>query len=205
MSITSKAVFDHMRPGLTAAQVQAFYKLIEQGANIGTIGLFAGLPATASPDLTKGAFKLSARSIERLIGVNDDLARVVKRAIELSPIDFMVLEGVRSKEQAYINWGKGRTVAQLQAKGVPAKYAAPHLAKVTWLSNPLSSKHISGNAVDLVPYPVDWTDLKKFDQIAAAMFAAAGELGIKIRWGADWDSDGNYREKGETDSPHFEI
>lgn len=194
-----------MRPGLTAAQVQAFYALLEQGANIDTVASFAGMAPSTAPVLTKGAFKLSARSIERLIGVDDDLVRVVKRAIELSPIDFMVLEGVRTKEQAYINWGKGRTVAQLQAKGVPTKYAAPNLAKVTWLSNPLNSKHIHGKAVDLVPHPVDWTDLKKFDQIAAAMFAAAGELGVKIRWGADWDGDGNYREKGESDSPHFEI
>jgi peptidoglycan L-alanyl-D-glutamate endopeptidase CwlK len=37
------------------------------------------------------------------------------------------------------------------------------------------------------------------------MFAAAKELGVSIRWGADWDNDGNYREKGEYDSPHFEL
>ncbi len=38
-----------------------------------------------------------------------------------------------------------------------------------------------------------------------AMFAAAKELGVKIRWGADWDQDGVPREKGESDSPHFEL
>jgi peptidoglycan L-alanyl-D-glutamate endopeptidase CwlK len=41
--------------------------------------------------------------------------------------------------------------------------------------------------------------------MAKAMLAAAKELGIGIRWGADWDSDGKPREKGETDSPHFEL
>lgn len=198
-------LFKQMRPNLTTAQVQATYKLMEQGARLETLAEFAGLQPVAPLAPTKGPFKLSARSIERLSGVNDDLVRVVKRAIELTPIDFMVLEGLRTKDQAWINWGKGRTVAQLAAQGVPAKYAAPHLAKVTWLANPLNSKHIIGRAVDLVPYPVDWNDLKKFDQIAAAMFAAAGELGVKIRWGADWDGDGNYREKGESDSPHFEV
>ncbi len=62
-----------------------------------------------------------------------------------------------------------------------------------------------GHAVDICPYPVDWSDVKKFDAIAKAMFAAARELGVKIRWGADWDGDGKPRERGESDSPHFEI
>ena len=154
---------------------------------------------------TPKKFVLSKLSLGRLEGVNPALVKVVKRAIEITPQDFMVVEGVRSKEQCYINYGKGRTVAQCTAKGVPAKYAQPKLAKVTWLNNPLSSKHVSGKAVDLVPYPVNWNDLTKFDQVAKAMFAAAKELGVSIRWGADWDNDGNYREKGEYDSPHFEL
>jgi hypothetical protein len=154
---------------------------------------------------TPKKFVLSKLSLGRLNGVDANLVKVVQRAIEITPQDFMVVEGVRSKEQCYINYGKGRTVAQCTAKGVPAKYAQPKLAKVTWLNNPLSSKHVSGKAVDLVPYPVNWNDLTKFDQVAKAMFAAAKELGVSIRWGADWDNDGNYREKGEYDSPHFEL
>lgn len=153
----------------------------------------------------KNKFVLSKLSLSRLDGVHADLLKTVKRAIEITQQDFMVVEGVRTKEQCYINFGKGRTIAQCVSKGVPAKYAQPKLAKVTWLNNPLSSKHVSGKAVDLVPYPVDWNDLAKFDQIAKAMFSAAKELGVSIRWGADWDNDGNFREKGEYDSPHFEL
>ena len=150
-------------------------------------------------------YKLSQRSLDRLKGVDQKLVAVVKRAIELSPIDFMVLDGVRTREQCMINYGKGRTAAQCQAKGVPAKYAQPKVAKVTWLNNPFASKHCFGKAVDLVPYPVDWNDLKKFDKIAKAMKQAAKELGVPVRWGADWDGDGKPRERGESDSPHFEI
>lgn len=150
-------------------------------------------------------YSLSQKSLDRLKGVDERLVKVVKRAIELSPIDFMVLEGVRTKEQCMINYGKGRTAAQVQAKGVPAKYAQPSAAKVTWLNNPFASKHVSGKAVDLVPYPVDWQDLKKFDAIAKAMLQSAKELGTPVRWGADWDGDGKPRERGESDSPHFEI
>ena len=151
------------------------------------------------------AFNLSQKSLDRLVGVDERLQRVVKRAIELSKQDFMVLEGVRTRQQCMTNYGKGRTIAQCVAKGVPAQYANPNAAKVTWLNNPFASKHVSGKAVDLVPYPVDWNDLKKFDVIAQAMLQASKELGIPIRWGADWDADGKPRERGEFDSPHFEI
>ena len=154
---------------------------------------------------TPKKFVLSKLSLGRLEGVNPALVKVVKRAIEITQQDFLVVEGVRSKEECYINYGKGRTAAQCIAEGVPASYAQPKVAKVTWLNNPLDSKHVTGKAVDLVPYPVDWNDLSKFDQVAKAMFAAAKELGVSIRWGADWDNDGNYREKGEYDSPHFEL
>lgn len=156
------------------------------------------------------AYNLSSRSLNNLQGVHPNLAKVVKRAIELTTQDFVVIEGVRSREQCMINYGKGRTAAQCLAKGIPAKYANPKAAKVTWLSNPFASKHCPqkdgyGHAVDICPYPVDWSDVKKFDAIAKAMFAAAKELGVNIRWGADWDKDGKPRERGESDSPHFEI
>ena len=154
---------------------------------------------------TPKKFVLSKLSLSRLDGVDPQLVKVVKRAIEITQQDFLVVEGVRSKIQCYINYGKGRTTVQCTVKGVPALYAQPKLARVTSLNNPLSSKHVTGHAVDLAPYPVDWNDLAKFDQVAKAMFAAAKELGVSIRWGADWDSDGKYREKGEYDSPHFEL
>ena len=151
------------------------------------------------------AFNLSQKSLDRMNGVDERLQRVVKLAIQLSKQDFMVLEGVRSREQCMVNYGKGRTIAQCVAKDVPAQYANPKVAKVTWLNNPFSSKHCYGKAVDLVPYPIDWNTPSKFDEIAKAMFQAAKQLGVSIRWGADWNSNGRPREKGETDSPHFEI
>lgn len=150
-------------------------------------------------------FNLSQKSLDRMNGVDERLQRVVKRAIQLTKQDFMVLEGVRTKQQCMINYGKGRTIAECVAKGVPAQYANPNAAKVTWLNDPFASKHVSGKAVDLVPYPVDWNDLKKFDAIAQAMLQAAKELGVPVRWGADWNSNGKPRERGESDSPHFEI
>lgn len=132
-------------------------------------------------------FKLGKTSLARLKGVDETLVNVVKRAIEISEVDFTVLEGVRTLERQRELYAQGRTA--------PGKI-------VTWT---MKSSHIEGKAVDLVPYPLDWNDLEKFNKIKDAMFQAAKELDVNLRWGADWDGDGNYREKGEYDSPHFEI
>jgi len=126
----------------------------------------------------------------RLKGVNPALVRVVTRAAELLPFDVCVVEGVRTKARQAELYAQGRTK--------PGR-------KVTWT---LNSKHIGGLAVDLAPYvsgAIDWNDLRKFDAIAKAMFAAAAEMKTPIRWGADWDRDGKPRERGESDSPHFEL
>jgi peptidoglycan L-alanyl-D-glutamate endopeptidase CwlK len=108
-------------------------------------------------------FKLGKRSIERLQGVHPDLVRVVERAIDLTPVDFTVLEGLRSPERQQT----------LVASGA---------------SQTLNSRHVTGHAVDLgawVDNQVDWS-WPLYHQIANAMKAAATELGIPIVWGGDW-------------------
>ena len=108
-------------------------------------------------------FKLGKRSIERLQGVHPDLVRVVERAIDLTTVDFTVLEGLRSPERQQT----------LVASGA---------------SQTLNSRHITGHAVDLgawVDNQVDWS-WPLYAKIANAMKAAANELGVSIVWGGDW-------------------
>lgn len=109
-------------------------------------------------------FKLSQRSIDRLKGVHPDLASVVKLAIERSDVDFMVTEGLRSKERQ----------KELVAAGA---------------SKTMNSRHITGHAVDLAAYVngIRW-DWPLYEKIAKAMKQAAYELNIKIEWGGDWKS-----------------
>lgn len=137
-------------------------------------------------------YKLGKTSLDRLRGVHPNLVAVVVLAIRKSSQDFSVLEGVRSKERQAELYAQGRTT--------PGQV-------VTWT---LNSPHFVkddgyGHAVDLTPYPLNWQDIPAFDRMAKAMFEASEELGIPIRWGADWDKDGNPRERGESDSPHFEL
>ncbi|KKC24445.1 M15 family metallopeptidase [Sphingomonas sp. SRS2] len=154
---------------------------------------------------------LGKTSQSRMDGLDPDMRKVVLEAAATAPpeLDFMVLEGVRTPEQMMINYGKGRTAIQCEAKGVPARYAQPRAAKVTWLSDPFNSPHkarpTGGRAVDLAPYPIDWNNHARFTALAKHVLATAKRLGIRVRWGKDWDEDGKYEEKGETDGPHFEL
>lgn len=137
-------------------------------------------------------FALGFRSRKNLEGVHPKLVAVIERALKISKQDFMVICGVRTKEQQQALYDQGR------------KTPGPI---VTWTLNSrhLPAKDGFGHAVDIVPSPVDWNDTKKFDAIAEAMFAAAKELKLNLRWGADWDGDGKRRERGEGDSPHWEF
>ena len=142
------------------------------------------------------AYVLSKRSLASLEGVDPRLVKVVKRAIEITEQDFVVVEGKRSREQMMINYGLGRTAAQLAKFGIPAKYAKPNEAKVTWLNDPFASNHASGKAVDVVPYPVDWNDISKFRAINTAFQTAALELGVGVTWSGSWSKKAY---------PHFEV
>jgi peptidoglycan LD-endopeptidase CwlK len=108
-------------------------------------------------------FKLSQRSLDKLEGVKPELVDVVKRAIELTTVDFGVIEGLRTEEQQ----------KALVEKGA---------------SQTMKSKHLTGNAVDLMAYVGGrgcW-ELNVYDEIADAVKGAAEELGTPIRWGAAW-------------------
>lgn len=70
-----------------------------------------------------------------------------------------------------------------------------------------NSKHnkFPSNAVDVAPYPVNWKDEKRFYFFAGYVKAKAEEMGIKIRWGGDWDSDTQVMDQTFFDLPHFEV
>lgn len=117
-------------------------------------------------------YVLGKRSRERLQGVHPDLVAVVERAIEVSVVDFTVLEGVRSvaRQRELFNKGASKT---------------------------MNSRHLTGHAVDLSPWPIDWNDLGRFRTLAEAVKMASVELGVPVVWGGEWRS--------FYDGPHFEL
>jgi len=108
-------------------------------------------------------FVLSQRSLNNLVGVNPKLVEVVKRAIQLTSVDFGVIEGVRT----------------------PAKQKELVASGASQVTN---SKHLTGDAVDLMAFigPRGSWELNLYDDIADAVKAAAIEVGVPIRWGAAW-------------------
>ena len=153
------------------------------------------------------SFTLSSKSLAKLEGVNESLQNCVKRAIELTKVDFGVICGTRTKTEQ----------AELVKKGASKTMNSRHL--------PQASTGTS-HAVDLMAYcgsRASW-ELNLYDDIADAMKAAAIEVGINLRWGAAWhmplnDSKGTAEElmnqyidirrsEGKRpfiDGPHFEL
>lgn len=108
-------------------------------------------------------FRLSKRSLARLNDVNEHLEYCVFHAIKYTHVDFGVTCGLRTDDEQL----------RLVEKGA---------------SQTISSKHLTGLAVDLVAYidhRVSW-ELSLYDEIADAMRAAAIEIGLGLRWGAAW-------------------
>lgn len=122
--------------------------------------------------------KLGVNSIRNLRGVHPDLVRVVRRAIQITSQDFSVLEGLRSEEKQRENVAKG-------------------------VSQTMHSKHLTGHAVDLTPYPLDWDDVNAFRAVGHAILVAAMREGVKVTWGATAQHGGDWRTFN--DMPHFEI
>lgn len=110
-------------------------------------------------------FKLSEKSQNRLEGVHEDLVKVVRRAIEITAVDFTVLEGLRTIERQKELLKQGATQT-------------------------LNSRHLTGKAVDLgaiIAGKISW-EPKIYDRIANAMLQAAAELNVPIVWGGSWKS-----------------
>lgn len=83
-----------------------------------------------------------------------------------------------------------------------------HIADGTSHTN--HSKHVypigvPSLAVDVAPYPIVWGDTKRFYAFGGFVIATATQLGIKIRWGGDWDSDRDLNDQNFNDLPHFEV
>ncbi|GJL40151.1 MULTISPECIES: M15 family metallopeptidase [Enterobacter cloacae complex] len=108
-------------------------------------------------------FTFSSRSESNLEGVHPDLIQVARRALELSPMDFGITEGLRSctRQAQLFKSGKSQTI---------------------------NSRHLTGHAIDIIAYPTpagSW-DFADYELIASAFKQAARELNIAVEWGGDW-------------------
>lgn len=88
-------------------------------------------------------------------------------------------------------------------KAAQDKAVAEKKSKTPWPT----SKHnsIPSQAMDLVPYPVDWGNRSAFVIMAKVVLSAAEKLGVELRWGGDFRRDGDLTTDDAWDLPHFEL
>lgn len=108
-------------------------------------------------------FKFSQRSLNNLYGVHRDLQTVAHEAIKITPIDFVVIEGLRTPERQKKLFESGA-------------------------SKTMRSRHLTGHAIDIAAWvdgQIRW-DWPLYDALAVAMKQAANNVSVPLEWGGDW-------------------
>ncbi len=134
--------------------------------------------------------KYSQESLAQLATADLLLQRLFKTVILYR--DNTILEGHRGQELQH-------------------KYFAEGKSKKDWPDG--EHNKLPSNAVDSVPYPIDWDKVNKNDRwainemylYAGLVLGIAAMLGIPVRWGGDWDGDGAITDQQFHDLPHFEL
>ena len=130
--------------------------------------------------MTRGSSmaKLGAGSLAKLGEGHPDIARLVKATVARMPADHDLI-----------------VLCVWRGKAEQDKAFADGKSKLRWPD----SKHNSSpsRAVDLAPYPLDWSDRHAFVELATYVLEAAADLGIRVRWGGHF--------AGFPDLPHFEL
>jgi len=126
--------------------------------------------------------KFSKYSIDRLEGCDPLIQQVLDRVIHM--YDCRVLWGHRSNVTQERMFFDGHS----QKRGGKS------------LHNKFPSM-----AVDVAPYPIDWQDGKRFVYFAGHVMAMANILGVRLRWGGDWNMDHRLKDNRFNDYCHFEI
>ena len=124
----------------------------------------------------------SDRSLERLATCHDNLQLLFREVVK--HFDCTILQGHRGEDEQNEYFRTGRSKLQYP-----------------------NSKHnqLPSLAVDVAPYPIDWSDTDRFYFFAGYVKGIADRMGISIRWGGDWDGDTQVRDQTFMDLPHFEL
>ncbi|EYC51456.1 hypothetical protein AZ34_10470 [Hylemonella gracilis str. Niagara R] len=137
-------------------------------------------------------FSFGEASARKLATCDERLQRVARRALAYGVMDFAITEGLRTLEKQQEEYRAGRS----QIDGI--KTLSKH-------------QRLPSEAIDVLPHPAVvngvnvWNDQQRFAVLAGLMMAAAADEGVTLRWGGDWDGDGNNADSTLHDMPHFEL
>ena len=137
--------------------------------------------------------RFGKRSSDKLSTCHPLLVSVANRALEVSPYDFSIIHGWRGEDVQNALYDSGASTK---------RWPDSMHNHTTEDDRPLSL------ALDFAPWvegKIPWNETHIFAVIAGCMFAAAKEIGAQLRWGGDWDADGNTREHKLQDWGHVEL
>lgn len=143
-------------------------------------------------------YKLGERSIQNINTCDGRLISVVHTAIGWTPYDFSIIEGHRTVER------QQELYNTIGANG-------ERVTLIDGITKKGNHNYYPSKAFDYLPYPSEvndvnvWKDDNRFAVIAGVIFAAAAHHNVKIRWGGDWDGDGNAADQRLYDLPHIEL
>ena len=126
--------------------------------------------------------RFGRKSRERLSTCDNRLQDVFNEVIKT--VDCSVIEGHRSKERQNKLYEEGKT-------------------KVRYPDGRHNAS--PSRAADVVPYPIDWNDRERFHLFAGFVIGIAKSMGIKLRWGGDWNMNWEVDDNKFDDFPHFEL
>lgn len=127
-------------------------------------------------------FSFSKNSLKNLESCHPDLQKLFKEIIKI--IDCSILEGQRTPERQEELFKAGKS----KLKGGKSKH-----------------NHTPSLAVDVAPYPINFENTLHFFVFAGFVKSQAKILDIPIRWGGDWDGDGDYTDQTFNDLVHWEL
>lgn len=142
----------------------------------------------------------SARSATELATCDDRLVAIFERVIALG-FDCTILEGRRGKAAQDEAYHQGRSQKQWPDGNHNCPIVDPTKPSATWLED----TNAKCRAVDAAPYPVDWKKRERFIYFAGIVKGVAAGMGIKLRWGGDWNGNLDPADESFSDLVHFEL
>jgi len=123
-------------------------------------------------------FQFSKKSMKNLRDIHRNLIHLMTKVLEI--LDISIVEGLRSpeKQASLFAAGKSRT---------------------------LESKYLTGLAVDVAPYPIDWEDTRGFYFLAGVVRSLSHVQEISVRWGGDWNGNNQFSDQTFYDLADFEL
>ncbi len=124
----------------------------------------------------------SDRSVERLSSCHRDIQKLFN--VVIVHFDCAVIQGFRGRDEQDRYFSEGRS-------------------KLEWPKSTHNKRPSMG--VDVIPYPIDWNETRRHYYFGGFVLGIAAQLGIPLRWGGDWNSNGIVKDQKFNDLGHFEL